>query len=154
MKHIHFVDTPVGRIGLIGDGDALVQLLLPGECAPGDCAQDMTPVLMEAGRQLRAYFAGEPRAFDVPLAPRGTPFQQSVWRALVAIPYGETRTYAQIARQLDRPKSCRAVGGANHANPIPILIPCHRVIGASGTLTGYRGGLDMKRALLRLEGLV
>ena len=103
---------------------------------------------------MRAYFAGERQTFDLPLAPRGTEFQQSVWSALQQIPYGETTTYSTIAERIGRPAAVRAVGAANGANPIPIVIPCHRVIGASGSLTGFGGGLDVKRQLLAMEARV
>jgi methylated-DNA-[protein]-cysteine S-methyltransferase len=109
------------------------------------------PVLMEAERQLRAYFAGELRRFELPVDLAGTPFQQSVWRELLKIPYGETRSYGQLARGLGAPAAVRAVGAANGANPVPIVVPCHRVIGASGKLVGYGGGLPLKRRLLALE---
>lgn len=99
-----------------------------------------TPLLREAERQLKAYLAGRLRDFDLPLAPRGTPFQQKVWAALTAIPYGETRSYKQVAEAVDCPRGCRAVGMANNRNPIAIVIPCHRVIGADGALVGYGGG--------------
>ena len=109
-------------------------------------------MLSEARRQLLEYLAGRRTAFSLPLAPEGgTPFQRQVWRALEAIPFGETRTYGQIAAAVGSPKAVRAVGQANHRNPIPIFIPCHRVVGADGTLTGYAGGLELKRSLLELE---
>ena len=108
-------------------------------------------LLRRAARELEEYFAGERRDFTLPLAPAGTPFQQRVWRALEAIPYGETRTYAQIAAAVGNPRAVRAVGGANHRNPLPVVIPCHRVIGADGSLTGYAGGLERKTLLLGLE---
>ena len=101
--------------------------------------------------ELREYFAGTRRAFTLPLAPAGTPFQQEVWAALREIPYGETRTYGQIAARIGRPKACRAVGMANNRNPIGIVVPCHRVVGASGALVGYAAGLAVKESLLRLE---
>lgn len=110
-----------------------------------------TDVLREGYRQLVEYFAGERREFHLPLHPRGTPFQQEVWEALQKIPYGETRSYRQIAEAIGRPNACRAVGGANHHNPIMIVIPCHRVVGADGSLTGYASGLEVKQKLLRLE---
>ena len=113
-----------------------------------------TPLLLEARRQLEEYFAGLRAAFSLPLAPEGTDFQKTVWRELENIPYGETRTYGQIARALGNPKASRAVGMANHKNPVAIMIPCHRVIGADGSLTGYAGGLDIKETLLRLEGAI
>ena len=127
---------------------------LPGGPGTADAPRpvlDETPLLREARDQLDAYFAGSLTAFDLPLAPAGTPFQQQVWRALCAIPYGETRTYAQVAARIGLPAACRAVGGANNRNPIAIVIPCHRVVGAGGMLTGYAGGLDVKRYLLDLE---
>lgn len=110
-----------------------------------------TPLLKEAARQLDEYFAGTRRTFNLPLHIQGTPFQQKVWQALLTIPYGETRSYKQIAEQADCPKGCRAVGMANNKNKIGIVIPCHRVIGSDGTLTGYAGGLNIKQALLELE---
>jgi methylated-DNA-[protein]-cysteine S-methyltransferase len=102
--------------------------------------------------QLREYFAGKRKTFDFPLAPRGTEFQLAVWNALLDIPYGDTTTYAELARRIGRPSAVRAVGAANGANPIPVIIPCHRVIGSNGTLTGYGGGIERKQWLLALEG--
>jgi methylated-DNA-[protein]-cysteine S-methyltransferase len=109
------------------------------------------PLLAEAERQLLAYFAGDLRDFDLPLDMAGTPFQQRVWRALLKIPYGRTRSYSEIARGIGAPSAVRAVGAANGANPIAIVVPCHRVIGASGSLVGYGGGLPLKQRLLALE---
>ena len=111
----------------------------------------LPPLLEEAARQLRAYFAGQRQAFSLPLGPRGTAFQLQVWQALQTIPYGEVRTYGEIARAIGKPKACRAVGMANHKNPISIIVPCHRVVGADGSLTGYGGGLAAKEFLLALE---
>lgn len=111
-----------------------------------------TPLIAEAGKQLEEYFEGRRREFHLPLMPEGTAFQKKVWNALLTIPYGEVRTYGQIAEQVGNPKACRAVGMANHHNPIGIIIPCHRVIGRNGKLTGYAGGLDKKEWLLRMEG--
>jgi O-6-methylguanine DNA methyltransferase len=110
------------------------------------------PIATEAVRQLRAYFAGQLRRFDLPLDMRGTDFQLRVWRELERIPFGETRSYLQIAEAIGAPRAVRAVGAANGANPIPIVVPCHRVIGASGKLVGYGGGLPLKKRLLQLEG--
>jgi methylated-DNA-[protein]-cysteine S-methyltransferase len=121
------------------------ETLLGGTPDPGH------PVLVEAHRQLCAYFAGELRRFELPLEFVGTPFQQSVWRALLEIPYGETRSYGQLAQSIGLPAAVRAVGAANGANPLAIVVPCHRVIGASGKLVGYAGGLPLKRRLLALE---
>jgi methylated-DNA-[protein]-cysteine S-methyltransferase len=110
------------------------------------------PPLPEVRRQLAEYFAGERRAFALPVAPEGTDFERRVWQALAAIPYGETRSYRDVAGAIGRPTACRAVGRANGRNPIAVVIPCHRVIGSDGSLTGYGGGLDLKRFLLELEG--
>jgi methylated-DNA-[protein]-cysteine S-methyltransferase len=104
-------------------------------------------------RQLEEYFAGSRQEFDLPLSPRGTPFERSVWEELRRIPFGETRSYADVARALGKPAATRAVGRANGANPIPIVVPCHRVIGSNGSLTGFGGGLDAKARLLEIEGL-
>jgi methylated-DNA-[protein]-cysteine S-methyltransferase len=117
-----------------------------------DCRAGTHPIASEAVRQLRAYFAGELRRFDLLLDMQGTPFQLRVWRELERIPYGETRSYTQIATAIGAPHAVRAVGAANGANPIPIVVPCHRVIGASGKLVGYGGGLPLKKRLLALEG--
>lgn len=110
-----------------------------------------TPLMMETIRQLQQYFSWKRKEFDLPLSFYGTDFQKDVWKALMEIPYGETRSYGQIAEVLGRPKACRAVGMANHVNEILIVVPCHRVIGANGSLTGYGGGLDVKEKLLKLE---
>jgi methylated-DNA-[protein]-cysteine S-methyltransferase len=121
------------------------------EFRPSGPALGSHPTLDEAARQLRAYFAGRLWHFDLPLDPQGTEFQLRVWRALLGIPYGETRSYGAVAEAIGAPKSVRAVGAANGANPIPIIVPCHRVIGAGGQLTGYGGGLPLKKTLLELE---
>ncbi len=110
-----------------------------------------TPVLKETARQMHEYLRGERKEFELPLAPQGTPFQLSVWNALQQIPYGETRSYKDIACAIGNPKAVRAVGGANHHNPISFIIPCHRVIGADGSMVGYGGGLGLKKTLLDLE---
>ena len=143
-------DTPLGLMGLEEEDGAIVRLLLPGAPVPRIACHE-TPLLTEGKRQLLEYLAGVRRVFDLPLAPKGTEFYRSVWRALEEIPYGETRSYRDIAQTVGRPKAVRAVGQANHNNPIPIIIPCHRVVGANGSLTGYGGGLDLKERLLRLE---
>lgn len=141
--------SPIGALTLTEEAGQITGLRFGG--APG--ANDVSPLLDEAEAQLQAYFAGVCTTFDLPLAPKGTPFQRAVWDTLRAIPFGETRTYAQIAAAVGNPKACRAVGMANNRNPIAILIPCHRVIGANGSLTGYAGGLAVKKALLALEGV-
>ena len=148
-----FIDTPIGAILIAGDGISIIETYFAGAQPKPDWARD-DDAFSEATAQLRAYFAGALKAFDLPLAPRGTEFQQSVWSALLEIPYGQTTTYSAIAETINRPAAVRAVGAANGANPIPIIIPCHRVIGANGSLTGFGGGLDVKRQLLALEARV
>ncbi|RHR06829.1 methylated-DNA--[protein]-cysteine S-methyltransferase [Pseudoflavonifractor sp. AF19-9AC] len=144
-------DTSLGPIALGEEEGAITRLWLPGQPTPRLMSRE-TPLLKQGRQELLEYLAGERRDFDLPLHPRGTPFQRRVWQALEAIPYGQTRTYAQIAQAVDSPRGFRAVGMANHRNPIPIFIPCHRVVGSGGTLTGYAGGLELKKALLDLEG--
>ncbi len=121
---------------------------------PAATTDPEAPPLPAVRRQLDEYLAGRRRTFDIPLDFGGTEFQRLCWEALLRIPYGETRSYGQLAREIGRPAAVRAVGHANHDNPIGVIVPCHRVIGANGSLTGYAGGLDMKRALLELEGVV
>jgi len=140
---------------LVGDRDGVLQELhLPGEtrnfAIPKEWQED-TGYLSKALLQLNAYFAGTLQEFALELAPRGTPFQQRVWQELRAIPFGSTASYGAIAGRIGKPKACRAVGMANSRNPIPIIIPCHRVIGKDGSLTGFSGGLDIKQQLLDLE---
>jgi methylated-DNA-[protein]-cysteine S-methyltransferase len=142
--------SPVGTLWLCAEGDELVELLLPDRPAPSGPRQ-RTDVLVRTAAQLAEYFAGERRDFDLPLAPRGTVFQRDVWSALARIPYGVTCSYGDLAREVGRPSASRAVGAANGRNPIAIILPCHRVIGASGALTGYGGGLPLKRWLLDHE---
>ncbi len=148
-----YVDTPIGALLIAGDGTAIVETYFAGAKPKADWIRD-DDALREAADQLHAYFSGERNTFDLPLAPRGTEFQQVVWHALLAIPYGQTTTYSTIAQRIGKPAAVRAVGAANGANPIPIIIPCHRVIGASGSLTGFGGGIDVKRQLLALEARV
>jgi len=148
------IDSPVGRLLLAGDRHALRRLAFAGPRQPRiDPAwvADESGILDAVARELEAYFAGHLRRFSVPVAPRGTAFQERVWRALQDIPYGETVSYGELARRIQAEKAVRAVGAANGANPIAIIIPCHRVIGANGSLTGFGGGLPVKRALLELE---
>lgn len=146
------IASPVGPLLLVADGRALLEIRFGGGRSDDVSSERETALLREAQAQLDAYFAGSLREFDLPLAPRGTPFQLRVWQALLEIPYGETWSYADVARRLDSPTATRAVGAANGRNPLPIVVPCHRVIGADGSLTGYGGGLEIKRSLLRLEG--
>lgn len=149
------VASPLGPLLLAGSHRALRRILFPtagGEPAePGAGWRRCDAAFADAAAQLDEYFAGRHRAFTLPLAPEATPFQAEVLRALQAIPYGETRSYGTIARSIGRPNAVRAVGGANARNPLPIVIPCHRVIGANGQLTGFGGGLAAKRHLLDLE---
>ncbi len=149
-----YLDTPIGELLLAGEEDALAMIGFP----KGSMRREPEPEwiynekpLAEVSRQLREYFDGERREFDLPLRLGGTEFQVSVLEALQQIPYGETTSYGEIARRIGRPKAVRAVGAANGRNPIPIVVPCHRVIGSTGDLTGFGGGLDTKEALLRLE---
>ena len=146
-------DTPVGQMALAGEGDAISRLYLPGLPLPRLASRE-TPLLARGREELLEYLAGARRDFDLPLAPQGTPFQQRVWAVLREIPYGQTRSYRELALAAGSPRGYRAVGMANHRNPIPILIPCHRAVGADGSLTGYAGGLELKRKLLELEGVL
>jgi methylated-DNA-[protein]-cysteine S-methyltransferase len=146
------VDSPLGPLVLAARGEALVGLHLPGSAAPAPAGTPRaTPVLARAAAQLAEYFGGSRRAFDLPLAADGTPFQQAVWAALRTIPFGATWSYGALARRIGQPAASRAVGAANRRNPIAIIIPCHRVIGADGSLTGFGGGLTAKRFLLAHE---
>ena len=148
------IETPLGGLGVAWSAAGLRRIWFA-------CADTAPPVPAEwrrrpeaafgAGEQLAAYFSGGRAGFDLPVDACGTPFQRRVWQALTEIPYGSTSTYGEIARRLGRPRAARAVGGANHRNPLPVVVPCHRVIGAGGSLTGYAGGLRIKRFLLDLE---
>jgi len=145
-------ESPVGPLTLISNGAALTDLQFENPRYAYTRAPVGNDKLLDtARRQLDSYFAGKLRAFDLPLAPKGTPFQQRVWQALLTIPYGVTRSYGQLAAAIGSPQAPRAVGLANGRNPISIIIPCHRVIGANGSLTGYGGGMDRKKSLLDLE---
>lgn len=152
VKHLYQYKFPIGSLWLAEENGTLTYV--------GFDEQDQrirgyqygnTPFLKEVAHQLEEYFAGQRKRFQLPLAPQGTDFQQKVWRELQAIPYGETRSYKEVARRIGNPKACRAVGLANNRNPISIIIPCHRVIGHRGQLVGYGGGLEIKRFLLELE---
>lgn len=170
MRCTRFMTTPVGTLGIVATEEAVVRIFFVGAGAGAgaerpECTAEALPaeapalqtdeapaaLLAEAVRQIEAYFAGTRRTFDFPTAPEGTAFQRAVWEALRRIPYGQTRTYRQIAEAIGRPAACRAVGMANNRNPIAIVIPCHRVVGADGSLTGYAGGLEVKARLLALE---
>ena len=158
MIHYQYIDSPVEPLLLAADdqGLRLIEFHTPrhpmarlASWSEGDNA-----ALQATRAQLLEYFSGKRTVFDLPLAPQGTPFQQEVWFALAAIPYGRTISYAQLAHRVGRPAAMRAVGAANGRNPLPIVLPCHRVIGADGSLTGFGGGLPTKQFLLELEGAV
>ncbi len=151
MNHLFFYETKLGIIGFAENGKCITNVIFGKQFNKTQYAEKETPLLQEAAKQLNEYLAKERELFDLPYTAAGTPFQHSVWDALKTIPYGQTCTYLDIAKQIGKPKACRAVGMANNKNPLPILIPCHRVIGSSGKLVGYGGGTDIKEALLQLE---
>lgn len=148
--------SPVGKLTLIGNDDGLAAVLWPND-KPGrvrltaEREEQRHPVLRDAAKQLEEYFAGKRRAFTLKLNMQGTAFQKKVWKALLAIPFGETRSYAEVARAIGSPRAVRAVGAANGRNPVSIIAPCHRVVGSDGKLTGFAGGLAVKARLLNLE---
>jgi methylated-DNA-[protein]-cysteine S-methyltransferase len=149
-----YLSSPIGSLLLAADDTALREITFPKNGAPASPQPDWiedASAFTEPIRQLRAYFAGDLETFDLPLAPQGTPFQQKVWKELCKIPYGETICYGELPKRIHNPNASRAVGLANGSNPIPIIIPCHRVIGSNGKLTGYGGGLPIKEKLLALE---
>ena len=150
-----YLESPVGTLLIAGDDDAIRRIEFPSNGRPGrpspEWKESSRGAVGEAARQLREYFAGRRVEFDLPLAPEGTEFQRDVWRRLREIPYGETISYGELARRVGNPKASREVGAANGSNPIPIVIPCHRVIGSNGKLTGFGGGLPTKQRLLALE---
>ena len=146
-----FYQTGIGKIGITEKNGEITNLYFESDGLPPDLHINETPALREAARQLDAYLAGKLKEFSLPLAPEGTVFMKQTWAKLCEIPYGKTATYNEIAVKTGSPKASRAVGMANHRNPIPIFIPCHRVIGSNGKLTGYRGGLELKKSLLDLE---
>jgi methylated-DNA-[protein]-cysteine S-methyltransferase len=150
------IESPIGKLKLVASDKGLVAILWendrPRRVRLSELVEDQQdPVLVETERQIGEYFAGKRKAFSIPLDMRGTRFQKDVWEALLAIPFGETRSYGQLAKQLGNPAATRAVGAANGRNPVSIIVPCHRVIGSSGELTGFAGGLDVKAYLLSLE---
>ena len=155
VDHYEDMDSPIGRLRLIGSGRSLVGIWFEHgrDAARSDATLEKksSPLLARTRQQLEEYFAGQRREFDLPLEPRGTEFQRRVWQRLLRIAYGDTTTYGALANDLGNPRGSRAVGLANGSNPIPIVVPCHRVIGADGSLTGFGGGLAIKSALLELE---
>lgn len=149
MIYCNFYDTPIGRIGIYADEKALLKLVFNFDAA--NVSFEETPLIKKAYSQLCEYFEGKRKTFDLPLSLQGTVFKKKVWQALLTIPYGQTRSYKQIAAGIGNDKAARAVGMANNKNPLPVLIPCHRVIGADGSMVGFGGGLNIKEKLLELE---
>lgn len=148
-----FLETPIGKLRLVSQDSMITKVEFDGRHQiDTDDVLRSDSALQVAAVQLEEYFAGQREHFDLVLNPQGTEFQQEVWTSLRAIPYGQLRSYGDIAKSINRPKAVRAVGAANGRNPIPIIVPCHRVIGSNGSLTGFAGGLDMKEQLLKLEG--
>ncbi len=157
MKHYYTeMRSPVGKLKLVSDDKSLVAVLWENESPRRVPLPDLVKnpkheILIEAVKQLQEYFAGERKEFDLPLNPLGTPFQKEVWKALGKIPYGVTRSYGELAKSIGNPNASRAVGAANGKNPLSIIVPCHRVIGSNGKLTGFAGGLNAKEILLKSE---
>ena len=153
--HYQLLDTPIGSLRLVSDGAALTKIEFPQQhSTSSDEIETTDPVLSVCATQLTENFAGQRQAFSLPLNAGGTIFQNEVWSALTDIPFGELRSYSDIACAIGRPKAVRAVGAANGRNPLPIIVPCHRVIGSNGSLTGFAGGIPLKTKLLQLEGML
>lgn len=150
MKKVFYYDMPVGNLGIAESGGYITDVFFHS-ARFFDAVEEQSPIISEAAGQLYEYFEGKRKVFQLPLAPDGNSFSVKVWKALLAIPYGETRSYKDIALDIGNGNACRAVGGANNKNPIAIIIPCHRVIGKNGSLTGYAAGTDIKSFLLQLE---
>ena len=153
MKYYHYYESPIGKLVIVHNDRGITNLYLAHLLQIEDGIQEETNLIKEAVKQLDEYFNGLRQSFDLPLAPAGTHFQQKVWQTLRNIPCGKTYSYKQIAEQIGSPKASRAIGMANNKNPILLLIPCHRVIGANGKLIGFAAGLEMKKYLLTLEGI-
>lgn len=151
MENIYFYETIIGLIGIKENGTHITEIYFNKDEVPNNIELKETPLIKETINQLEEYFSGKRKSFDLPFEFKGTEFQKSVWNELLKIPYGETCSYGEIAKRIGNPKASRAIGMANNRNPISIIIPCHRVIGASGKLVGYGGGLDIKEILLNLE---
>ena len=149
MKYIKYMNTIIGTIGIVEEEQKIIAIKMNKKLK--DVEEKNTPLLQKTEKQLIEYFEGTRKTFDVPLNPKGTNFMKKVWTVLQEIPYGEVQTYGQIAKKIGNPKAARAVGKANHNNPIPIIIPCHRVIGANVKLVGYALGLEIKKFLLEWE---
>ena len=153
METVYFYKSPAGILGITEENNSISKVFFADKKSISREHAGENPLIKMAVRQLDEYFKKKRKIFDLPLSPHGTDFQRSVWKALQSIPYGETRSYMDIAAEIGNPKACRAVGMANNRNPIVIIIPCHRVIGKDKSLTGYGGGLEIKQFLLELEGL-
>lgn len=155
MKHYDFYDSPQGRMLLVANDEGLCGVYFDGQKYLPQIGptwlRDTSATLRQAKRELAGYFAGERWRFETALAPEGTPFQRSVWKAISTVPFAETITYGELARRAGSPGSARAAGAATGRNPIGVIVPCHRIVGSDGSLTGYAGGIDRKRALLALE---
>ena len=151
MKYVWYYESPIGRLGIAETDGAIAYLLFDEVRQVSNHVPKETALIKETAKQVWEYFDGKRKNFDLPLNPQGTVFQKAVWSALQEIPFGETCSYKQIAEQIGNPKAVRAVGMANNRNPIAVIIPCHRVIGMDGGLTGYAGGLAVKQYLLNLE---
>lgn len=153
MKHVYFYDTPVEPLRVMDNGSAIIEITFSTEdkVLPRKAVEEETPLIAKAAAQLTEYFDGSRREFDFPTEVGGTEFQRRVWQELCRIPYGQTRTYKQVAEAIGCPKGFRAIGMANNRNPIAIVVPCHRVVGSGGRLVGYAGGLAVKEKLLQLE---
>lgn len=152
MKKLFYYETPIGKLGIAEEYGFLTNIYFMNAKQPLDAKLYETETIKETFNQLCEYFRGDRKEFDIPLNPSGTDFQQTVWSELLNIPYGKTRTYKDISKELGDEKAVRATGNACNKNPIPIIIPCHRVLGSDGSLTGYAGGTEIKQKLLKLEG--
>jgi len=151
MKNVFLCKTTIGKLGIADDGKGISNIFFNENDIPKDVIIKETEIIRECINQINEYFMGDRKEFNLPLSIKGTEFQKKVWKALTEIPYGETRSYKEIAEMVNSPKAYRAVGMANNKNPLSIIIPCHRVIGSNGKLVGYGGGIDIKIKLIDLE---
>lgn len=151
MDRVYYYDTKIGRLAIAENGSSITHIEVNKLFSTEDFIIEETPLIKNAALQIEEYLMGQRKTFDLPLDPKGTPFQKSVWNALLKIPYGETQSYKDIAIAINNPQGYRAIGMANNKNPIMIVIPCHRVIGSNGSLVGYGGGLSIKECLLNIE---
>ena len=153
MKRVFYYDSPIGPLGIAEENGFITRVFFSTDKEMAGFEKAETPLIKKAASQLEEYFKAARKTFDLPLLLHGTDFQRAVWNSLLTIPFGQTRSYKDIAAQIGNPRACRAVGMANNRNPIVIIVPCHRVIGHSGDLTGYGGGLNAKQYLLELENV-